>query len=340
MSRTLNKGLFFSMTHDFLDLFLVQQNNKSPHTVESYRDGLTIFRRYVCIKREIPLYSFMFSDCTYEFLLDYTNYLLSDLKYKESSVNQRLAAIKSYVAYAAERDISLQQICFSVSRVPFLTIPKRYREVIAKDTLCALLSAPPQTEKGIRDRMVLILLFDSAIRADEMIKLNLSDLILNVPEPYLRVHGKGNKERIVSLSRKTVDSLNQYLEKYHSLRKCEYVFYTVIKGCVGRMSERNVERIVKKYADMIRPSHPELPGSVYPHMLRRTRATGLYHDGVELELISRILGHSSTETTKIYAIPSLKKMKEVMECDQEDADEKPLWEGKEEELIKLCGIRP
>lgn len=53
MNRILNKGLFFSMPHDFLDLFLVQQNNKSPHTVESYRDGLTIFRRYV-IKEKSP----------------------------------------------------------------------------------------------------------------------------------------------------------------------------------------------------------------------------------------------------------------------------------------------
>lgn len=340
MSRTLGKELFFSMTHDFLNVYLIQQNNKSSHTVDAYRDGLTIFRRYVCVGKSIPLQSFIFSDCTYEFLLDYTKYLLSDLNYKESSVNQRLAAIKSYVAYAADRDVSLQQVCFSVSRAPFLTVPKRQREVIEKESLSALLSAPPQTKIGIRDRLILILLFDSAIRADEMIKLNLQDLVIRVPEPYIRVHGKGNKERIVSISQRTTDHLKLYLGIYHVSDECSFAFYTVIKGHMGRMSERNIERIVKKYADIIRPFHPDLPDSVYPHMLRRTRATGLYRDGVELELISTILGHSSTETTKIYATPSMEMMKEAMEHGQESIDEKPLWEGKEDELIKLCGLRP
>lgn len=85
------------MTHDFLYVFLTQQDGRSLNTIESYRDGLTVFRRYVCVKRSIPMQKFRFSDCTYEFLLDYTNYLQYELGYKESSVNQRLAAIKSYV---------------------------------------------------------------------------------------------------------------------------------------------------------------------------------------------------------------------------------------------------
>ena len=72
------------------------------------------------------------------------------------------------------------------------------------------------------------------------------------------------------------------------------------------MSVGNVERIIKKYAPKIRPEHPNLPEHCYPHMVRRTRATNLYQDGTELELISRILGHSSTETTRIYAVPSYK----------------------------------
>ena len=105
------------------------------------------------------------------------------------------------------------------------------------------------------------------------------------------------------------------------------------------MSPGNVERIVKKYADQVRSDYPEMPEKVYPHMMRRTRATNLYQDGVELELVSRILGHSSTQTTRIYAAPSVEMLREAMENQNEVPDEKPLWEGKEEELARLCGLR-
>lgn len=91
------------------------------------------------------------------------------------------------------------------------------------------------------------------------------------------------------------------------------------------MSVGNVERIIKKYASKIRPEHPNLPEHCYPHMVRRTRATNLYQDGTELELISRILGHSSTETTRIYAVPSVEMMRKAMESGKMSTDEKPMW---------------
>ena len=75
-------------------------------------------------------------------------------------------------------------------------------------------------------------------------------------------------------------------------------------------------------------------------LLRRTRATHLYRNGVDLELVSRILGHSSTETTKIYATPSLEMIRRAMESvESPDVAEKPLWLGNEEEMARLCGLR-
>ena len=116
----------------------------------------------------------------------------------------------------------------------------------------------------------------------------------------------------------------------------------MIKGEIGRMSERNVERIIKKYADKIRCDHPDLPDSVYPHMLRRTRATRMYRDRIPIETIAVILGHVSTKTTrKSYAIPSVELLREQMEYGasvETDDNKKPLWEN-DEELAKLCGIR-
>lgn len=106
------------------------------------------------------------------------------------------------------------------------------------------------------------------------------------------------------------------------------------------MSPGNVERIINKYAEQIRDSHPDLPDKVHPHMLRRTRATNLYQSNVELELVSRILGHASTQTTRIYARPSLEMIREAMDRSNPELNaEKPLWLEDEEEFAKLCGLR-
>ena len=144
--------------------------------------------------------------------------------------------------------------------------------------------------------------------------MNISSVNLEVSIPYLRIYGKGDKERIVAITDKTAEHQKDYLKVYHEVIDPDAPpIYTVIKGHKDRMSVGNVERIIKKYAVQIRSEYPNLPERCYPHMFRRTRATNLYQDGTEPELVSRILGHSSTETTRIYAVPSVDMMRKVME---------------------------
>ena len=153
------------------------------------------------------------------------------------------------------------------------------------------------------------------------------------------------KERIVALSEKVIPLIRQYISLYHKdLRKCSEPFvYTVIKGSTGRMSERNVERIVQKYADIVRKKGCPIPDKVYPHMLRRTRARGWFRDGVPIETIAVILGHSDAKTTrKSYASPSVEMLRKQMssgtDAEPDTFEEKPLWKN-DSELARLCGIR-
>lgn len=344
MNRAIPENLFFSRTRDFLETFLREQENRSEKTIRSYRDALSVFRRYVCNEMGYSLLSFSFADCTYDLLLEYMEFLCKKQGYAPASVNQRIAVIKSYVCYAADRDVTLQQVWFSVSRIPLRKVTKENRPVIEHNALRALLAAPGDKRHGFRDSMLLTLLFDAALRAGELTALLIKDVDISCREPYLLIHGKGDKERIVGITGRTAAMLRKYMNVYHGEkpRLEEPLFYTKTKGLVGKMSERNVERIIKKYADEIRPDYPELPATVYPHMLRRTRATGLYRDGIELELISRMLGHSTTEVTKKYAIPSIEMMREAMERSPLSgiAEESPLWIGKENDLIRLCGLKP
>jgi site-specific recombinase XerD len=135
--------------------------------------------------------------------------------------------------------------------------------------------------------------------------------------------------------------LKHYLYAFHGNSSPNaYLFSTTIKGKTDKMSPGNVQRLINKYADIARKTFPDIPESVHPHMFRRTRATNLYQDGVVLELVSTILGHARSETTKIYAKPSLAQLRQSMESVPSPfANEEPLWIGNEAEMVRRCGLR-
>ncbi len=265
---------FFSMTYEFLEVYLPKQCGRSPHTVESYRDSLSLFRRYILNIIGISIGKFTFEECNRECLLGFMNYL-SELKSKPSTRNQRLAALKSYLIFAADKDISLQSIALEVRRVPQCRMPKTEKTIIPEDAMTAILQQPSNTKMGLRDLTIMILLYDSAARLSEVLGLNVSDVVIDGENPYIRVNGKGSKQRIVPISVKTVAHLAQYISVYHAKgsSKTDLLFFTVIKKVVGMMSEGNVERFIKEYARKAKSSCSSVPDHVHPHMFRRTRAT-------------------------------------------------------------------
>ncbi len=213
MKKTDYDHLFFSRTRDFLDIYLSKQCSRSPYTVKTYRDALTVFRRYVT-HQGISLKRFSFEDCTRDFMLSFMEYLLQE-GYEKATCNQRLAAIKAYLWYVADENIDYQQTALAVSHVPFLKNPEKVKEVISEDCLKSLLSAPEHSKIGIRDTTIMVILYDSAIRLSELLNLKISDVNLQKSTPYLRIHGKGDKERIVSISDNTVAHIKRYMRYYH-----------------------------------------------------------------------------------------------------------------------------
>lgn len=336
-------SLFFSMTLEFLETYLPRQLGRSPKTIKSYKDTLTIFRRYLHDECHISIATFKFKDCDQKCIQNFIIYL-KDNGNSPGTCNQRLTAIKSYLWFASDRNIAIQSVALFISRIPQCKAPKKEKETLTEESITAILRSPQKTKMGLRDRVIMILLYDSAVRLSELLYLTLKDLSLQTNDPYIRISGKGNKERIVAITPKTAEHLKQYLLAYHKneINMNQYVFYTKIKGVTDKMSSGNVERFIKKYADCARKKYSQIPLRVYPHMFRRTRATNLYQNGVELELVSRILGHSSTETTKIYAKPSLEMLRKAIESVEtpEKKIEGPLWTAcSEDEMAKLCGIR-
>ena len=331
------------MTLEFLETYLPRQLGRSPKTIKSYRDSLTVFRRYLYEECQISVAIFKFDECSQKCIQEFIIYL-KDNGNSPGTCNQRLTALKSYIWFASDRNIAIQSVALSISRIPQCKVPQKEKVTLTEEALTAILHQPPNTKMGLRDRIIMILLYDSAIRLEELLCLTLKDISIKTDNPYIRISGKGNKERIVAITLKTAEHLNQYLAVYHknNLNMNQYLFITKIKGVTDRMSPGNVERFINQYSESAREKCFQIPIKVYPHMFRRTRATDLYQNGVELELVSRILGHSSTETTKIYAKPSIQMLRKAIESVETPAQaaEEPLWTScNEEEMAKLCGLR-
>lgn len=335
--------LFFSETLDYLDNYLPKQVGRSENTVKAYRDALTMFRRYLYEERGLSLKDFLFSDCDKTLILEFMTYL-QEQGNSPTTCNQRASAIRGYVWYAADKDISLQSVALSISRVPQLKVAEQVKPVLSPEALSTLFAAPAASRIGQRDRTIFILLYDSAIRQDELLRLTIGEVNLrDFENPYLRIHGKGNKERIVVITSKTAKHIRCCIELCHGAtpEASDYLFYAGSVSSKRKMSGANVERIVKKYAEIARASCDDIPDKIHPHMFRRTRATELYQSGVPLELLSRMLGHATTETTKVYAVPSIKMLKNAVESVENPAAEsaEPLWCGSEDELARLYGLR-
>lgn len=336
-----HEDLFFSRTYDFLNVYLVRQAGRSEHTRRSYRIGLGALFDHVTGGLGIDPTRFTFGMCTYDLLLGWSQ-RMQEGGLAPSTVNSRLAAVRSYLRYAADGDPTLVSVWLASCKVPTLSVPKRQRPIIEAADLSAFLDAPEHTRKGNRDRFILVLLFDTAMRAAELVRVTLGDLVLPDGAPAsVLVHGKGRKERRIGLSAKADAHLRAYLDAYHEGVRdpSTPLVYTVAHGEVHAMSERNVERIVAKYGDAARSGHPDIPHT-HPHMVRRTRATTLYRDGVPIEQVSTLLGHQQIETTRShYAYPSPEQLREAVERGSGREPDTPReWVGHEEDIRRKLGL--
>ena len=341
MKNNFNK-LFYSKTTSFLLEYLPLSIGRSNNTIKSYQDSLTIFRRFINEELKKSIGEFEFKDCDWDCLNKFKIYLKSKGN-AASTINNKLAAIKSYMKYVTVQDSSLLSFALQVSYVEFCKVPKVIKPELTSIGIKAILNQPKNNKKGLRNRLIIILLYATATRLDELLSLTLGDLWLNKEIPSIKVNGKGNKERIIGLSKETIPHIKQYLSIYHNEnpKKDDYLFYTIIHGVRNKLSKNTVERFIKIYADNARMTCNEIPEKVYPHLFRSFKATSMYQDGVPLEIISSFLGHSNLETTLIYTKISQKQLKDSIDSVQPaiQLSKQKLWLKKEDKLAITFGIR-
>lgn len=272
--------------------FLKYERNYSVHTVRAYMNDLAEFEDFLSNSsteiekvsaKNINLYS----------LNLYT-------KNSKSTVSRKLTTLRSFFNFMVRKGTIKQ------NPAKLIPLPKKEKELpvfLSVDEVFKLIdSIDPEGILPLRDLAIIELLYSSGLRVSELAKIKVLDI--DHRENFVKVSGKGNKERVVPFGSNAREVILQYLRRRTELKPKDDFFFLNNRG--SGLTTRSIERIVKKYGLL-----SGISKKISPHALRHTFATHLLGGGADLRSIQELLGHSSLSTTQRYTHTSIEQIMKI-----------------------------
>ena len=282
---------------EFLD-YLQTEKNAARNTIASYQFDLKRYIDFLAL-REINALPHLAPRDIRAFLVE-----LSALGYATTSIGRQLAAIRMFHRY-----LSGEKYC-ETDPAADITLPRRSQklpQVLDIADIERVLEQPDTTAAlGERDRALLEFLYATGARVSEAAELSLNDLFL--PQSFVRIFGKGRKERLVPMGGIAIAWLERYLAQTRpglarGRRTQEKVF---LNSRGGKLSRMGIWKILRGYLEAA-----EIDKPASPHTLRHSFATHLLEGGADLRAVQEMLGHASLATTQIYTHLDRAYLKEV-----------------------------
>jgi len=285
------------------------QRGYAKNTISSYADAILSFLLFLRKQTGKNPESLCFDDISREQILAFCDWLESEKKVSIRTRNHRLAVLHAFFQFLQYETPVYLELCQSILSIPMKKTPKTIPQYLSTEEMKMLFTLPDtKTKRGRRDLALLVLLYDSAARVQEIIDLRF-ELITLGNQPKVRLTGKGNKTRIVPLMKNASMILANYI-KEQKLQIGDSLFFNSRKECLTRAG---VSFIIDKYANMAKEIFPNFNKNIHvtPHIFRHSKATHLIECNMNLYYIRDFLGHSSVVTTEIYAktTPELMRLK-------------------------------
>ncbi|MEG1500847.1 MAG: tyrosine recombinase XerC [Clostridiales bacterium] len=282
-------------------LFYLQiEKNCADNTIQAYRRDLEKFIAFIEKDSSKPKPDIDPNDVDTWTMRRYLSYL-QKTGLDKNSIAQHLAACRSFYRYLCREDLA------EANYASFVATPKKNKllpKFLYYPEMEALLLAPDSSLLGKRNRAILEVLYGGGLRVGEIVTANIKDIDLDVG--YIRVMGKGSKERLVPLGLLALDAVEDYLQTRRAVdprHKDEPLF---LNKNGGRLSDRGIRYMLDKYVEQV-----ALKEKISPHTLRHSFATHLLENGADLRSVQEFLGHSSMSTTQIYTHITKNRMKDV-----------------------------
>lgn len=279
---------------EFLN-FLEFEKKYSTNTIESYKRDLESFLEYIK-SNKVDYKTMKYSDVT--------SYMvhLSKNDLASSSINRHLSSIRSFYDFMIKNN--------HLANSPFKLIngPKKEKKLpnyLQYEEFLDLIEACEENALGLRNRMILELLFATGVRVSELVSIKIDDINFKARE--IKIIGKGNKTRIVYFNKTCQSIMSKYvLEARQELLKGKKCDYLLINHLGNPLTRRGVADILEK---LIQKS--SLKHKISPHTLRHTFATLLLNEGMDIREVQELLGHARLSTTSIYTHVSNEEMRRV-----------------------------
>ena len=288
---------FASLVQEFFTDYMVQQRALSPCTVASYRDTFVLLLRFAEMQSGKAPNSMLMTDITAKFLVSFLENLESARHNCVRSRNIRLAAVRSFLKFAARRDLDNLGVIEQALAVPMKRFDRKMVRFLPREQMLAVLDVPTETWVGQRDRLLLTLMFNTGARVSEIIGVRVADVVLG-PTSSIRLHGKGRKQRSLPLWKTAAKAVRDWLHINPQLQADA----PLLPRRDGKpMTRANVALRLKLAVEAATVKYPELAKmAVSPHIIRHSTAMSLLQSGADPCEIALWLGHESPSTTHMY----------------------------------------
>lgn len=297
----------------YLGEYLPFIKNFSTNTTRSYRDTFKLLLQFFNEELNIPTHKIQLKDITPNAVKGFLEWLKEKRGSRICSANIRLAAIHAFFKYLQNRE---PQYVFQCQQIMAIEMARAEKPLIgylsAKDLHLMLSQIDESTTQGKRHATLLYLLYDTGARVQELCDLKVRDIHLGA-NPYVLLHGKGNKERNVPIVTDVARRVEKYiLENRLGSTECRDMplFFNSQRKPLTRAG---VAYIVAKYAASARKISPSFPERITPHIFRHTKAMHLCQAGINIVYVRDFLGHVDLSTTEIYAKMNIELLRDALE---------------------------
>ena len=253
--------------------------NYSQHTVTAYKTDIDQFYKFINTSGTTNPEKFLQN--------------LSRSNYSKTTLNRKIASVTAFLNWCSKtKQINVPD----TSNLKTLKTEKKLPNIMTSNYINTLLNEiPTSTTKEIRDRAIIEILYSSGLRVSEISNLKLNDIKKDLS---LRVLGKGNKTRILPMTKQAYKYYELWLNNRVNITKSDSGDFLFLGIHGNKISDREIRRIVK------------LRLGTFPHSIRHTFATHLLDGGADLRVVQELLGHTDPSTTQIYTHVSKKQLKE------------------------------
>ncbi len=267
--------------------YLLFERNLSPHSIDAYTRDVQRFLNYL---KTIGLQSALQVKAQH---IQRLIQLLSEMGLSAQSVARNLSSIRAFYHFLIGENLLDHDPTETIDRPK---LARHLPSVLTYDEVRQILSLPDTSHRlGLRDKAMLETLYACGLRISELLSLQIRDI--HARQHFVRVFGKGSKERLVPISDAALKWIKRYAEEARPLLdrfgRSQGVLFLSVRGT--RMSRMGFWKILKKYTEKAR-----IRKEIHPHTFRHSFATHLLENGADLRAVQEMLGHADISTTQIY----------------------------------------